>query len=88
MDLFDKVEEIVMTNQSILYYTNPMPLAICVSPLFANPEQQGLGVEGRCKLDGSLFVTIWTFCKVYSIQMTQTHYKIINLTKIFMDLDC
>jgi len=35
--------------------------------------------------DGSLFTSLWTFYKVYSIQMPQTHCKIINLTKIFMD---
>jgi hypothetical protein len=33
----------------------------------------------------SLFATLWTFYKMYFIQMPQTHYKIINLTKIFMD---
>jgi hypothetical protein len=31
--------------------------------------------------DGSLFVSLWTFCKMYSIQMSQMHYKIINLIK-------
>jgi hypothetical protein len=31
--------------------------------------------------DGSFFATLWTFCKVYFIQMPQTHCKIINLTK-------
>jgi hypothetical protein len=35
--------------------------------------------------DGSLFATLWTFYRVYYIQMPQTHCKIINLTKIFMD---
>jgi hypothetical protein len=35
--------------------------------------------------DDSLFESLWTLCKVYSIQMPQTHCKIINLTKIFMD---
>jgi hypothetical protein len=34
---------------------------------------------------GSLFATLWIFCKVYFIQMPQTHSKIINLKKIFMD---
>jgi hypothetical protein len=34
---------------------------------------------------GSFFATLWTFYKVYSIQMPRTHYKIINLTKLFMD---
>jgi len=34
---------------------------------------------------GSLFTSLWTFSKVYSIQMPQTYCKIINLTKIFMD---
>ncbi len=29
--------------------------------------------------NGSFFVFLWTFCKVYSIQMSQMHYKIINL---------
>jgi hypothetical protein len=29
MDLLDKVEEIAMTNLSILYNINPMPLTIC-----------------------------------------------------------
>ncbi len=31
--------------------------------------------------DGSLFVSLWTFCKMYSIQMSQMRYKIINLIK-------
>jgi hypothetical protein len=35
----------------------------------------------------SFFVSLWTFCKVYFVQMSQTHYTIINLTKIFMDYD-
>jgi hypothetical protein len=34
---------------------------------------------------GSLFASLWTLCKVYSIQMPQMHWKIINLTKKFMD---
>ncbi len=34
---------------------------------------------------GSLFVSLWTFYIVYFIQMQQTHCKIINLIKIFMD---
>jgi hypothetical protein len=33
--------------------------------------------------DGSLFVILWTFCRVYYIQMPQTHCKIINLTNIW-----
>jgi len=36
----------------------------------------------------SLSVSLWTFCIVYFIQMPQTHCKIINLTKLFMDYDC
>jgi hypothetical protein len=35
--------------------------------------------------DGSLFTTLWTFYRMYSIQMSQTHCKIINFIKIFMD---
>jgi hypothetical protein len=35
--------------------------------------------------NGSLFASLWTFYEVYFIQMPQTHCKIINLTKIFMD---
>jgi hypothetical protein len=38
MDLFDKVEEIVMTSLSILYNTNPMPLAICALTSAIDPE--------------------------------------------------
>jgi hypothetical protein len=34
---------------------------------------------------GSLYAFLCTFYKMYYIQMAQTHYKIINLTKIFMD---
>jgi len=37
---------------------------------------------------GSIFGSLWTFCRMYIIQMPQTHCKIINLTKIFMDLNC
>jgi hypothetical protein len=37
---------------------------------------------------GPFFVSLWTFCKMYFIQMLQTHCKIINLTKIFMNLNC
>jgi len=35
--------------------------------------------------NGSLFAFLWTFGRMYSIQMTQTHYKIINLIKNIMD---
>jgi hypothetical protein len=35
---------------------------------------------------GSFFVFLCTFCKVYSIQMPQTHCKIINFTIIFMEI--
>jgi hypothetical protein len=45
MDLFNKVEEIAMINLSVLYNTNPMPLAICVLPSLVDPEQQGLSVK-------------------------------------------
>lgn len=41
MDFIDKVKEITMTSLLVLYNTNPVPLAICASPLFANAEQQG-----------------------------------------------
>jgi hypothetical protein len=37
---------------------------------------------------GSLFASLWTFCKVYFFQMSQKHCKIINLTKLFNDYDC
>ncbi len=37
---------------------------------------------------GSLFASLWTFDRMYFIQMPQTHCKIINLTKIFMDYNC
>jgi hypothetical protein len=40
MDLLDKVEEIAMTNLSILYNTNPMPLAICAPSPLGKLEQQ------------------------------------------------
>jgi hypothetical protein len=39
MDLLNKVEEIAMISPSVLYNTNLVPLAICVSPLLANLEQ-------------------------------------------------
>jgi hypothetical protein len=43
-------------------------------------------MQGKCKLRWfTFFVTLWIFCRMYSIQMPQTHYKNINLTKIFMD---
>jgi len=45
MDLLDKVEEITMTSLSILYNTNPVPLAICVTTPFPNPEQQGSTIK-------------------------------------------
>jgi hypothetical protein len=44
MDLLNKVEEIPMTNLSILYNTNPVPLAICAPILVVDLEQQGLGI--------------------------------------------
>ncbi len=34
---------------------------------------------------GSFFASLWTFCKVYFIEMQQMQCKIINSTKIFMD---
>jgi hypothetical protein len=34
---------------------------------------------------GSFFASLWIFYKLYFIQISQTHCKIINLTKIFMD---
>jgi hypothetical protein len=45
------------------------------------PFSHELGVGAS--YSDSLFVFLWTFCEVYSIQMSQTHYKIINLTKMF-----
>jgi hypothetical protein len=45
MDLFDKVEEITMTNLSNLYNIDPMPLAICGPPLAANPKQHRSGAK-------------------------------------------
>jgi hypothetical protein len=44
---------------------------------------EALGVDAS--YGGSLFASLWTFCKVYFIQMPQMHYKIIKLTKILMD---
>jgi len=35
--------------------------------------------------EGSIFMTLWTFCRMYFIQIPQTHCKLINWTKIFMD---
>jgi hypothetical protein len=34
------------------------------------------------------FMSLWTFCKVYFMQMPQMYCKITNLTKYFMDEDC
>jgi hypothetical protein len=45
MDLFNKAKEIAMTNPLILYNTNLVPLAICVSPPPREIEQQGLDAE-------------------------------------------
>lgn len=45
MDLLDKVEEIAMTNLSILYNTNPVPLVIFIPTTAANLEQQRLTTE-------------------------------------------
>jgi hypothetical protein len=39
MDLFDKVEEITMTNLSILYNTNLVPFAICAPTPSVDFEQ-------------------------------------------------
>jgi hypothetical protein len=33
---------------------------------------------------GSLFASLWTFCKVYFIQMPQTHCELINLKNILL----
>jgi hypothetical protein len=40
---------------------------------------QNLHIGVDVSYNGSLFVLLWIFCKVYSIQMPQTHCKIINL---------
>jgi hypothetical protein len=40
MDLLDKVKKIAMTSLLILYNTNPVPLAICVSIPVVDFEQQ------------------------------------------------
>jgi hypothetical protein len=40
-------------------------------------------VDASCNI--SLFASLWTFYRVYFIQMPQTHCQIINLKKIFMD---
>jgi BarA-like signal transduction histidine kinase len=45
MDLLDKVEEIAMTNLSILYNTNLMPFVICALPSPANVKQERLNVK-------------------------------------------
>jgi hypothetical protein len=47
MDLLNKVEEITMTNLSILYNTNLVPLVICVLPPLGELEQQGSNVEKK-----------------------------------------
>jgi hypothetical protein len=47
MDLFDKAEEITMTNLSNLYNIDPAPLAIYGPPLAADPEQHGLGAKEK-----------------------------------------
>jgi hypothetical protein len=39
MHLFDKAEEIAMMSLSILYNTNPVPLAICAPPPLEDLEQ-------------------------------------------------
>ncbi len=39
MDLLDKAEKIAMTRLTILYNTNPMPIAIYVSPPLGELEQ-------------------------------------------------
>jgi hypothetical protein len=40
MDLLDKAQKITMISLSILYNTNPMPLAICALTLPTDLEQQ------------------------------------------------
>jgi hypothetical protein len=48
MDLLDKAEEIAMTNLSILYNINPVPLAICAPFPLGKLEQQWPDVEKSC----------------------------------------
>jgi hypothetical protein len=45
MDLLDKAEEITMTNLSVLYNTNLVPLVICALPPPANFKQERSSVE-------------------------------------------
>jgi hypothetical protein len=47
MDLFNKVEEITMISQLIMYNINLVPLAICVLLLPANIEQQGSSTKEK-----------------------------------------
>ncbi len=43
-----------------------------------NLKDKRKGVDASYNV--SLFASLsWTFCRVYFIQMPQTHYKIINL---------
>jgi hypothetical protein len=41
INLFNKVKKIIMMSLSILYNTNPVPLAICALPPPRKPKQQG-----------------------------------------------
>jgi hypothetical protein len=41
INLFNKAKEITMTSLSILYNTNPMPLAICALPPPRKPNNKG-----------------------------------------------
>ncbi len=51
----------------------------------ANKKVHNAQIWVDANYNGSLFASLWTFHRVYYIQMTQTHCKIINLTKIFIE---
>ncbi len=72
-----------------------MPLTSYVLSIIAydKNEKMGLKIEkgrqlGRCKLWWLTFCDLMDFLQSAIYSMPQTHCKIINLTKIFMDYNC
>ncbi len=47
MDLFNKIEDIIMMSLSILFNTNPMPLLIYTPLPLKEPEQQRSNVKEK-----------------------------------------
>jgi len=58
MDLLNKAENITMTNISILYNINWVPLTICVTPPLGKLKQQGLDVEEKMQEEDTFVCVI------------------------------